>query len=168
MLDKITFMFELIGSHSGIQCFSADRKILLDGEYQDVTYPYVTYKIMSVKGLSDYQKVTFTVKNEDETVDEITGDRKNVPVSVNVIGQEDELSLYPLAENILRELKKYRTGDFVVRIISPEIETRSAFIETDYEYKVGFDLRIDYTEKSVEKNIPVITGVEIGGNIIER
>ena len=133
--------------------------------------PFAVYKILDESVESHHQNVR-TVEDAggapgSENAKVTLSEKSEAVVSIRVIGSDvaDQNTIRTKAEEILNY---FRWNDFytvaavglTVLIISPTVEDRTVFVDEDYEYQVGFDIRVVKT-KDYEKTIEAVEVVEI-------
>lgn|GEM_PF-4337370 len=146
--SKITALLE-------IPCLREDYKF----KKEEIGFPYITYKILNISPEDFYKQGRVVTKNiNDGSLADINiFEQSKTYVSINIFGTDKE---FGLAKKLREYIRLYKNDDYVVRIISPEIEDRTIFLNIDYDYRVGFDIRIDHTEKIVNE-IEAIRSIEI-------
>lgn len=111
--------------------------------------PFLSYKVLNQGGDPIYTEIrTMEGVEGDETKVRITSDVKvDAMVSLQFFGH-NHASLWPLADGAWSYLESDEGKEAFLalgvfpRIASPRIEDRTVYLETQYEYRLGFDFRL--------------------------
>jgi hypothetical protein len=112
--------------------------------------PFMEYKITSQpQDPAETESVIMADKEGDETKLIATSERyQRAIVSLSFFGK-DYADIWPYAE-VARDYLESETGKEALfalgifpRIVSPETNDRTSYLETGYEYRVGFDIAFE-------------------------
>jgi len=144
-----------------------DQDAIVQG---DINYPFVTYRIISDPIESSWNHIFRNISGGLENGDPNKPNNKNIReikvrpvISINAISETvDGLDYCRLIlSKVLQYFWEYDLTDAVAFINDKQIENRSTEIEGEIEYKLGFDLEIEFTE-SIEKISEAIRKIRIG------
>jgi len=114
--------------------------------------PYGTYLIINEAVDSQHQnprKVIAAAPTPPYMVLKVYGEATRATVSVNFVGdtpaQISEIREW--ARKTLDWFRFNRIDDAIVKVLNPSVEDRSIYLAPDWEYKVGFDIRLDSVEE---------------------
>jgi hypothetical protein len=130
---------------------------------------FLSYKILSENTNPEYQDIIEARPNalDDTIVDiHVIKDKESI-VSINIFGKErDYQECWGVATRALnwfqREGKAFSVDAGVLpKLLSPAIQDRTVYMETEYEVRVGFDVEFEgkeefiYEENAVDVNATV-------------
>jgi hypothetical protein len=124
--------------------------------------PFMEYKITSQPQDPDHTESAVSADDpDDETATIITSERSHrAVVSLSVYGS-DYRDIWSYAE-LMRDYLESETGKEALfalglfpRILSPETNDRTSYLETSYEYRVGFDAAFDGIKTRTE-SVPAV------------
>ena len=149
MIDQSTVddLFKAIGTAISTFFVRADQKL------DKLDRPYGTYKIINEAVESLHQEIrTQVVSATPRSIDVSKWQASKAAISINFLGDTplEMDNLRDLARKTLDYIRKTHFANYVVRILSPSIEDRTAFVEPDYNYQLGFDIRLDLSEEFVQ------------------
>ena len=91
--------------------------------------------------------------------------RERPTVSITIVGGEADFdAIRRVAAEFIDYFRWNEVDGAVVRVLSPSVEDRTTVIDGVYEYKVGFDIRIDYTEEKT-RSVERVKSVELASNV---
>jgi len=139
----------------------------------DINYPFVTYRIISDPIESSWNHIFRNISAGLENEDPLKPNNKNIReikvrpvISLNAVAENvDGLDYCRLIlSKILQYFWEFDLTDAVAFINDKQIENRSTEYEGEIEYKMGFDLEIEFTE-SIEKILEAIRKIRIGNEV---
>lgn len=142
----------------GIKMRLADQKI------KKPERPYATYDPMIENVESSHRNVR-RVTEKDATNAEIHRDElSGTIVSLQFIGDKNAHIdiLRTAARAAMKWVKENKVDDVTMRLISPSVQRLPAFVEQNYQYKLWFDMRLDYKDDQVQ-DIESMNTVEATG-----
>jgi len=153
-LSLIDDMFDTIGTSISRTFIRADQ----DGDRPEGVY--CTYKI-----ISEPEEDIRSVIRENVAIDanntRVTLSVKSEPViSINIIGDINaQLDGSPVADldvcrTVASEILKYYRfntfADFVVLDILTDVQDRTTYLDSEYEPRMGFDIKLNYCETQTQ------------------
>lgn len=156
--NDIQKIFNQVTKSTGVSIIRAEQ----DGAAP--AYPYGAFKIISHAEESFHQNIIENEKSGQNAVKKYYA-KQRANVSLNFVGKKyDELltkvqavfDWFMKTDNIIYCKKLGHTP----RLINPSIQDRTAYLDSMYEYKFGFDIRFDYIGL-IEDTIELIDHIEI-------
>ena len=117
---------------------------------------YGTYKVINEQVNSLH---TEGQEREENGADPTKADvhyymQSRATVSINLYGDtvdpdegDDQETMRALANAVINYFRVNKWATMTVRVLSPAVEDRTSYVEPDYVYQLGFDIRLDVTEK---------------------
>lgn len=156
--NDIQKIFNTITKSTGVNIIRADQ----DG--QAPAYPYGAFKIISTPEENFHQNIIVNVKSGQNTIKKYYA-KQRTNISLNFVGKKyDELLM-----KIQTVFDWFRKTDNIIycknlghtpRLINTTIQDRTVYLDSMYEYKLGFDVRFDYIGL-IEDTIELIDHIEI-------
>lgn len=154
---------KLIAAYLGIFVVRAEQ----DGPRPAL--PFMEYKIMSQGGDPAWQERRDTAEDPSDPTKVIVTSKNDqrANISINFFGK-DFTQIWSYAE-VARDYCESETGKEALyaigvfpRLISPEVNDRTSFLETEFEHRVGFDLALDGKKITTETMDAVDIAATIG------
>ena len=166
---KIREFFNVLSEYLGIEFVRGDQS----GERPD--YPFLSYKILSINGGSA-QEVIKTQESIDDKVKNTSVRESKLVISLNFFAEESDYeNLSEIAEKAyawIDSLDGLEAADEIgigVSVVN-YIQDRTIFLETEYEYRLGFDIEI--RDKAITTDVvdtinleTIIEDIKIQGEI---
>ena len=111
---------------------------------------FVTYKVINEfveSAWSNIREASYSAPNNTEIK---TKQKSNPVISITIVGNtpNDYDEMRTVAKKIFQYFRETEFTDYSVLVISPNVEDRTTFLDAEYEYKLGFDIRLDYCEET--------------------
>ncbi len=109
---------------------------------------YAVYKLMNTQAVSMHQNHTSSVEKDADNATLKVRENSKTIVSIDFIGEgvADMEIMRTKAGEALNWFRFNRVAGRTIRLLSPNVQDRNAFIDPRWEYKIGFDIRVDVTE----------------------
>jgi len=137
--------------------------IMADQDGTEPARPYITYKIINENvehPRSNIRRNTAAVTTPGSETSYIKIEEKSIPViSITVRGknQGDMAATRETARKLLHYMK---LQDAITILYNTAIEDRTTFIGGEYDYKIGFDFRIDYRDDYTLETVERMNTIE--------
>ena len=133
-----------------------------DQRFMKPVRPYATYRILSDRPESLHQNHISSIEKDHDNATLKYREGSKATISLDFIG--DRVAhmeiLRTKASEAFNWFRFNRVKDRTIRLLNPNVQDRNAFIDPRWEYKIGFDIRVDYTEIH-SKDIESINTVEM-------
>lgn len=136
-------------------------------------YPLGTYQVMQLIGWDPTQYCVRSAAKDDDatTLVKSSFETIKVPISLNFIGLGTPDALYATAAKAKAWILSAAGREFcaalnIVPRLAGDITDRSALIDTEAELRIGFDIRLDCDNVTIDE-IEVIDKIALNGETIE-
>ena len=149
-LSTVNDLFDTVGAE--IKALTPFVFIHADQEGPKPARPYGVYKIIYESVDSQHQNARKTIAAAPVPpymVLKVLAEASRATVSVNFVG-DTPAQISEIREWARKTLDWFRWNKpvgYVVKILNPNVEDRSVYLSPDWEYKLGFDIRLDSTEE---------------------
>lgn len=137
------------------------------------SYPLATYQVMQLIGWDPMQYCvgSETKAGDAATVTQSSFETIKVPISLNFVGLGTPDALYAFAAKAKAWIlstagREFCAAQNIVPRLVGDITDRSAIIDTDAEIRIGFDIRLDCDNVTIDE-IEVMEKIALNGETIE-
>jgi len=171
-LEDVNKLFTTVGAAISYVPFVF---IHADQEGQRPATPYGTYKIINedIDSLHQNSRTWSPASSPPPYMMLVErGESSRATISINIVGDKaTQLAALRLwCKNTLNYFRENKLDWAVALIISPQIQDRTIFLDPDYDYKFGFDIRlvtVEVHQLRVEEVRKVTIGQTVDGDVLD-